>query len=284
MDMELEMITSGYGLVEGPRTDADGALWFSDIRGGTVSRRDLDGSIEVLVTDRPMIGGLALHADGGVIMSGPNVAHWQNGKFQVLLEREGARSFNDLHTDKLGRVYVGSICADIADLRTDPDPPGNAYRIELDGSVTELYGGVGVSNGMGFAPGGDSFYHVDSTSHGLWVHDVDDGGNLSERRHIGTAAFEHGIPDGMCVDTAGNLWVAHVGGGRVVKLDPQGIMLDEITVPASWVTSCAFGGADYEDLYIVSADNSDDEELGGCIWRCQPGVKGCPTPLARVRS
>ena len=60
--------------------------------------------------------------------------------------------------------------------------------------------------------------------------------------------------------------------------------LDEIAVPASWVTSCAFGGADFGDLYIVSADNRDDESLGGCIWRCRPGVTGHPTPLARVGS
>ncbi|MDH3643817.1 MAG: SMP-30/gluconolactonase/LRE family protein [Gammaproteobacteria bacterium] len=286
MDITLELLASGYGLVEGPRTDdrpgGDSALWFTDIRGGTVNRRYPDGRIESIVTNRPMIGGLALHADGGLIMSGPNVAHWRDNDVRVLLEVDGVRSFNDLHTDSLGRVYVGAIRADISDLRTDPDPPGEAYRIELDGSITELYGGVGVSNGIGFAPDGATLYHVDSTSRGLWVHDVDEHGALSGRRHIGAGAFERGIPDGMCVDTEGNLWVAHVGGRRVVKLDPAGEMLDELPVPASWVTSCAFGGPDYGDLYIVSADNLDDEKLGGCIWRCRPGVSGQPTPLARV--
>jgi sugar lactone lactonase YvrE len=290
METRLELIASGYGLVEGPRTELTkltegteiGALWFSDIPGGTVNRLDPDGRIETVVTDRPMIGGLALHADGGLIMSGPNVAHWRDGEFRVLLAREGVKSFNDLHTDAEGRVYVGAIRADISDLRTEPDPPGEAYRIELDGSITELYGGVGVSNGIGFSPDGRTLYHVDSTSRGLWVHDVSAAGELSGRRHIGKAAFERGIPDGMCVDADGNLWVAHVGGRRVVKLDPNGEMLDELAVPANWVTSCAFGGADWGDLYIVSADNTDEEGLGGCIWRCRPGVAGHPTPLARV--
>lgn len=288
MGLELELIASGYGLVEGPRTDVDGALWFTDIRGGTVNRRDPDGTIEIVLSDRPNIGGLALHADGGLIMSGPTVARLhpaaegRDRNVEVLLERDGVKSFNDLHTDAAGRVYVGAIRADISDLRAEPDPPGEAYRIELDGSVTELYGGVGVSNGIGFSTDGATLYHVDSTSRGLWVHDVDAAGNLSNRRHIGKAAFERGIPDGMCVDSDSNLWVAHVGGRRVVKLDRNGDQLDEIAVPASWVTSCAFGGADYGDLYIVSADNRDDESLGGCIWRCRPGVTGHPTPLARV--
>ena len=282
MELELELIATGYGLVEGPRTDSNGALWFTDARGATVHRRDPDGTIETVVAGRPMVGGLALHADGGVIMSGSDVSHWRDGEFRMLLERDGVRSFNDLHTDASGRVYVGAIRADISDLRAAPEPPGELYRIELDGSITELYGDVGVSNGIGFAPDGRTLYHVDSTSRGLVVHDVDDEGGLSGRRHIGAAVFERGIPDGMCVDGDGNLWVAHVSGGRVAKLDPTGELLDELAVPARWVTSCAFGGEDQGDLYIVSADNTDDEILGGCIWRCRPGVTGHPTPLARI--
>jgi sugar lactone lactonase YvrE len=248
MNVELELLASGYRLLEGPRTDADGALWFSDVYGGTVNRRDPDGIIEVVVRDRRMVGGLLMHANGGFVMTGPSVV----------------------------------LRADIANLDDEPDPPGEAYRIDLDGSVTELYGGVGISNGIGFSPDGRTLYHVDSTSRGIWAHDLDDAGALSNRRHIAKPAFEKGIPDGLCVDTEGNLWVAHVQGGRVVVLDPGGNHVDEIRVPASWVTSCAFGGSDYRDLYIVSADNTDDKALGGCVWRCRPGAAGHPTPLARV--
>ena len=75
-------------------------------------------------------------------------------------------------------------------------------------------------------------------------HDVAADGSVSNRRHIGRAAFERGIPDGMCVDADGNLWVAHVGGRRVVKLSPTGDELDQIPVPAKAVTSVAFGGPD----------------------------------------
>jgi len=178
-------------------------------------------------------------------------------------------------------VYVGAIRADISDLRAEPDPPGELYRIEVDGRVTELYGGVGLSNGIAFSPDGSRLYHVDSTSRGIWVHDVD-GDALANRRHIGRDVFERGIPDGMCVDAEGNLWVAHVAGRRVAILDPDGRLLDQIDVPARWVTSCAFGGSDWQDLFIVSSDNTTDESLKGCIWRCRPGATGMPTPLARV--
>ena len=139
-----------------------------------------------------------------------------------------------------------------------------------------------MSNGIGLSPDGRTLYHVDSTTKGIWVHDVAADGSVSNRRHIGRAAFERGIPDGMCVDADGNLWVAHVGGRRVVKLSPAGDELDQIPVPAKAVTSAAFGGPDLEDLYIVTADNLEDTGRRGCVFRCRPGVAGLPTPLARV--
>lgn len=280
--MDLETIAWGYGLVEGPRTDADNNLYYTDVMGnGGVFRRSPSGDIETLVPGRMMVGGLALHRDGGFIMSGPDVSHWNNGETRVLLERDGVNSFNDLHTDGQGRVYVGAIRSSLDDLKAEKIP-GECYRIDLDGSVEELYGGVEVSNGIGFSPDGGTLYHVDSTTKGVIAHDIDADGNVSNRRHIGRDAFERGIPDGMCVDADGNLWVAHVGGRRVVKLSPDGTELDAIAVPSKAVTSVAFGGPDMGDMYIVTADNLDDESKRGTIFRTRPGVTGVPTPLAAV--
>jgi xylono-1,5-lactonase len=228
-----------------------------------------------------MIGGLALHADGGFVMSGPTVAHWRDGVVRVLLERDGVNSFNDIQPDGEGRIYAGAIRSSLEDLKAEK-VPGECYRIGLGGAIEELYGGVEVSNGIGLSPDGRTLYHVDSTTKGIWVHDLAADGSVSNRRHIGRAAFERGIPDGMCVDAEGNLWVAHVGGRRVVKLSPTGEELDHIPVPAKAVTSAAFGGPDLEDLYIVTADHLDEPARRGCVFRCRPGVAGLPTPLARV--
>jgi sugar lactone lactonase YvrE len=86
----------------------------------------------------------------------------------------------------------------------------------------------------------------------------------------------------MCVDAEGSLWVAHVGGRRVVKLDPTGAVIGEVPVPAKMVTSVAFGGPDHDELYVVTADNLDEPAKGGSIFRCRPGVAGVPTPLVEV--
>lgn len=279
--MDLELLAWGYGLVEGPRTDAQGTLYFTDATKGGVFRRSTDGKIDTLVADRRMVGGLALHADGGLVISGPDVSHWKDGNFRVLLELEEIKHWNDLQPDSEGRIVVGSVASDLSDLKA-VKTPGDCYRIGLDGSTTKLYGGIEVTNGIGFSPDGTTLYHSDSTTKGLWAHDVAADGSVSNRRHIGKAAFERGIPDGMCVDADGNLWVAHVGGRRVAKLNPQGDLIGEIPVPAKAVTSVAFGGPDHDEMYIVTADNLDDPAKGGSIFRTKPGVAGVPTPLARV--
>ena len=237
------------------------------------------GDVELLVSERKMVGGLVLHRDGGFVMTGPTVEHWRDGQSRQLLAEEGVASFNDCHTDRSGRLYVGSIRGDVENLRAERTP-GECWRVNLDGSTEELYGNVELSNGIGFSPDGTTIFHADSTAREIIVHDIDEAGVMSGRRTIGRASFERGIPDGMCVDGEGNLWVAHVGGRRVVKLSPNGQELDEIPVPAKWVTSVAFGGPEMTDLYIVTADNLDDETRRGTIFRTAPGVAGLPTPLA----
>src|SRR5688572_11654660 len=68
--VEFETLASGYGLVEGPTVDADGNLYFSDVIGGGVYRLDAAGGIDTVVPKRRGVGGIALHADGGVVASG----------------------------------------------------------------------------------------------------------------------------------------------------------------------------------------------------------------------
>ena len=72
---ELETLAWGYGLVEGPRADAHGNLYFSDVHKGGVHRRGPDGAIETIVPKRRGVGGISFHADGGLVISGRNICH-----------------------------------------------------------------------------------------------------------------------------------------------------------------------------------------------------------------
>lgn len=277
--MTFETLASGYGLIEGPRVDADNNLFFSDVTNGGVYRRSPDGEITISVPKRRGVGGIAIHADGGLVISGRNICHVQDGATRILFERDDVGGFNDLFTDAQGRVIVGS-------LRSDPfgngsaRVPGDLWRLDADGNAEILYGDVALTNGIGFSPDAALLYHSDSAAGHIVVHDVDADGNVSNRRVF--AATNRGAPDGLAVDESGCVWTAAYGGSCVLRFAPDGKLDATIDVPAEQVTSLCFGGSDRRDLYVVTADNTDDPSRGGTIFRTRSDVPGLAAPLARV--
>ncbi|HTO55615.1 MAG TPA: SMP-30/gluconolactonase/LRE family protein [Myxococcota bacterium] len=275
--MKIETLASGYGLIEGPRVDGAGNLYFSDVTNGGVYRRRPDGSIDTVVPKRRGVGGIALHADGGIVISGKNICHVRDGQTRILFAKDGVPGFNDLFTDAQGRVYTGS-------MRSNPfneegeRTPGECYRIDSEGHATELYGGVSLSNGIGFSPDGRTIYHSDTVPGQIQVHRLDADGRATRLTPIRV----EGGPDGLAVDAEGGIWVALYRMGCVQRYLPDGKPEQRIAVPARAVTSLCFGGADLRDLYVVSADNSDDPARGGSIFRTRSDVAGLPAPFARI--
>lgn len=274
----METLASGYGLIEGPREDSAGNLYFSDVTNGGVYCRAPDGAIATAVPKRRGVGGIALHRDGGLVISGRNICHVKDGDTRIVFAVDGVPGFNDLYTDAEGCVYVGS-------LRSDPfsegdKTPGELYRLRPDGSSEELYGNVGLTNGIGFSPDGNRLYHSDSAIPAVTVADVGSDGKVSGKRVF--APIAKGIPDGLAVDEAGGVWVAIYGGAAAIRFAPDGSEAERIAVPAESVTSLCLGGADMRDLIIVTADNSEDPERKGTIFRTRVDVPGLRAPLATV--
>ena len=275
----LETLASGYGLLEGPRVDVADNLYFSDVPNGGVYCRSPKGEVTTVVPRRRGVGGIALHADGGVVVSGKNICQVKDGQTRILFQRDDIPGFNDIFTDSAGRVYVGS-------LRSDPfkegaRTPGELWRIAGEGQVVEMYGNVGLTNGIGFSPDGKIIYHADSAGPHLIVHDVMADGTMKNRRTI--AQMTDGtIPDGLCVDEAGCIWVAVYGGRCAARYTPEGKLDRKVEVPAKAVTSVCFGGKDRRDLYIVTADNTEVPERKGTIFRTRVETPGLAAPLARV--
>ena len=270
---ELELLTSGWGLIEGPRVDENDNFYFSDVPNGGVRRRRPDGEIEVVIPKRRGVGGMVFHADGGLVVGGRNIQHVNDGEIRVLFD-PGLAGFNALHTDAQGRIYVGSLGG--SPFADTPPEPGRLFRLELDGSATEIYDGVRLTNGIGFSPDGSRLYHSDSIPGRVWVSDVD-GDQVTGRRAF---VEERAVPDGLAVDVEGGVWVALAEGGRVQRYTHDGEPDVAIDVPDPMVTSVCFGGADMTDMYIVTG--GADPDVGGCVYRTRASVAGVPTPLARV--
>src|SRR5678815_1284248 len=110
----MDKLAEGYGLIEGPVWDARRGLLFSDVPNGGVFCLSPSGQVSTVVEHRKGIGGMALHADGGLIVSGRNIGYKgpASADTVVLLDRDadaGVVGFNDLTTDAAGRIYVGSL-------------------------------------------------------------------------------------------------------------------------------------------------------------------------------
>lgn len=184
--------------------------------------------------------------------------------------------FNDGKCDPTGRFYVGTM-----DLNGKKGS-GALYRLDRDGQLSKMLSSVTISNGLAWSPDGNELYFIDTPTGEVAIyHYNQQSGDLIYKQPAVKIPQEMGSPDGMTIDQEGMIWVAHWGGSRVTRWDPQlGNQLDEVIVPAKNVTSCAFGGENLDELYITTARQgmNDDELLkfpqSGGLFKVKTGVQG----------
>ena len=278
----MEQVAGGYGLVEAPVWDRARGLLFSDVLGGGVWRLGVDGAVSEVVPKRRGVGGMALHANGGLIVGGRNIA-WvgPDGETRVLLDPsaiEGAIGFNDLTTDAAGRIYVGSLCFRVF---ADPPKPGFLHVIDLDGSLRTISDGVILTNGLGVSPDGGRLYHSDARAGIVRVYDVQANGDVGPWREF-CALGDGRIPDGLKVAGDGSVWVADARGSRVAVYEPDGRHRMDLAVPLPMVTSLVFAGNDLRDLYVVTGSEGGPSERCGSIYRSRADTPGLALAPARV--
>ncbi len=282
----MQTMAEGYGLIEGPVWDAARGLIFSDVLFGGVYCLTRNGDVEEVFAHRRGIGGMSLHADGGLVVSGRNIAFkpFDGGGTVTLLDRDedaGLVGFNDITTDMAGRVYAGGLGASpvFADGR---DPAAqDLYLIDLDGSARVVATDVRLTNGLGFAPDGRVLYHSDSLRRTVFCYAVHEDGSLGDKQAFATA--ERGVPDGLAVSIDGAVWVALAGGGQGVEVyEPSGKVRDFVEIPHPMCTSVCFGGDDLMDLYVVSGSEGLDGDRAGGVFKTRVAVAGVPVAPARV--
>jgi gluconolactonase len=281
----MRELATGYGLIEGPVWDPSKGLYFSDVLGGGIHLLDRHDKVSLAVPKRRGIGGMALHADGGLVAGGRDIVHVSlaDHSMKVLLDQQAAGNavgFNDLTTDAKGRVYVGSIA--FAIFKGEEPKPGNLYVIDLDGSTRQVSDGILLTNGLGLSPDGRLLYHADAGRGLVRVYDVHDDGSVGHWRAF-AAMGPSSVPDGLKVAADGSVWVADAHGGRVAVFGADGRHRRDIPVPLPMVTSLCFGGDDLRDLYIVTGSRGGPSESCGTIYRLRSDVAGLPLPKARVR-
>ena len=282
------VLDAGAALGEGPSWDAVGSsLVWVDITRGLVHRVDEGGREQQPVSVGTDVGAALPAADGGLLLATRDGFRLADAAGEVrpfltfLDDRPGLR-MNDATCDRRGRAFGGS-------LADDGTPGGGSlYRLEAGPAVVTLVDAVTVSNGLGWSPADDRMYYVDSPTErvDVFAYDLDDGAPSGRATLVDLRAAGQlppgCVPDGLCVDDSGALWVAVHGAGAVHRYTPDGRLDAVVRVPTRMTTSCAFGGVDGATLFITTAAGalSDAERraepYAGGLFAVRPGVTGPP--------
>lgn len=237
-------------------------------------------------------GGLVIALRDGVYRA----RDW-GGALQLLaaaVHDPATTRFNDGKADPCGRFWVGSLY--------EPRDAKLARLFSLDGRsagpqapVLEVKAGDAMTaNGLAWSPDATTLYWADTPGHIIRAWDWDSRSNLMSRERVfkqwplkpdcwqpGMSGYD-GRPDGAAVDVQGNYYVAMYEGARVLKLTPDGEVLQDISVPVQCPTMPCFGGADLQTLYLTTArQKRTAAELqrypeSGCVFSMQVGVPGLP--------
>ncbi|XP_058260228.1 regucalcin [Hemibagrus wyckioides] len=274
---------------EGPVwEEKDASLLYVDIYGPKISRwNSLTNQIESMRTET-YVGCVVPRRSGGyVIGEGTRFAavDWEKRTIMTIakvdMEKTNTR-FNDGKVDPAGRFFAGTMAVEVRPAELERKQ-GSLYSLLPERSVVTHFDQVDLSNGLDWSPDHRFFYYVDSLTYMVEAFDYDiHAGGVANRRMVYRLEKDEGIPDGMCIDVEGKIWLACYNGGRVLRIDPQtGTRLQTVKMPVAKITSCCFGGKDYTDLYVTSACKGMDEESlakqpqAGSIFKVTGlGVKG----------
>lgn len=188
--------------------------------------------------------------------------------------------FNDGKCDPAGRFWAGTM--------HEWGRPGHGtlYRFDSATSYQSVLSPVSISNGIVWSLDHKTLYYIDTLAFQVVAYDYDnDSGSLSLPSRRVVVDFhvtkQPGFPDGMTIDSQGCLWVAHWEGARVTRWDPSRLntLLQTIITPGAFnVTSCAFAGPSYDELFITTAYENVDRARypnAGCLFRTKiEGLKG----------
>jgi gluconolactonase len=256
--------------IEGPAFDRDGNLFVCDIPFGRILKFDRSGRASVVARYQGEPCGLAIDRNGLL-----HVADYRRGILRIdpatgdvvdivdSFLREGFRGCNDLTFSSAGDLYF-----------TDQgqtglqDTTGRLFRLSSGGQLELLLSNIPSPNGLALNPEENTLYLAVTRANAIWRVPIRSDGHVPKVGNFIQLSGGLAGPDGLAVDSAGNLAIAHAGLGVVWLFSRFGEPIARIQSRVGMVvTNVAFGWPDQKVLYITESDS-------GTVLRAQLDVPG----------
>lgn len=290
MQTKTTVLADNLKFPEGPRWH-EGKLWFCDYATNQVMNVDLQGKVQTVfeLPDGPT--ATCWTPDGRLLVVSSSARRLLKLEDDALVEVADMSNLvpypcGELVVDGQGQAYVGNVGYDIFQQGVGfQDEPQNGLILLVtpDGSARIVADGLAFPNGMVITPDGQTLIVAESHAARMTAFTIEPDGSLSHRRvwaqfDAGTGEYPI-VPDGLCLDADGAVWVASPPTREVMRVHDGGQIVNRIPVD-TFPLACMLGGPDRRTLYILTTEilNPADSNVRGRIEYVQVDVPGAGLP------
>lgn len=282
MGLQRNTLVDGIVFGEGPRWH-DERLWFSDMHANTVKTVELDGTCKKIVEVPGRPSGLGWLSDGRLLVVSMVDRRLLRLEGDQLVEHADLSNIatwhcNDMVVDCKGNAYVGNAGFDI-EVEQPVIVEANMAIVTTDGRVEVAADGLLFPNGTVITPDSKTLVVAETFGYRLTAFDIQPDGSLSNRRIF--ANLSPNMPDGICLDSEGAIWVADPVGGECFRVQEGGNVTDRIPTGRGCY-ACMLGGPDRKTLFLMTAEDFRREKLikarSGKIETVEVEVPGAGLP------
>lgn len=251
----LETLVDGLAFAEGPRWHND-RLWFSDMHSQCVMTADLSGKTEVICHVEGDPSGLGWLPDGRLLIVSMRDRRLLRLDQAGLVEHADLSELaswycNDMVVDLQGRAYVGNFGFD---LHNDEKPrSAEIVLVQPNGEARVVSDDVTFPNGSVITPDGKTLIVGETFGGQLSAFDIETDGSLANKREW--APIQGALPDGICLDAEGGIWVASPVSAEVFRIHEGGEVSQRVKVETQ-AFACMLGGPDRKTLFVLTAGSS----------------------------
>lgn len=276
-------VLGGLVFPECPRW-RDGSLWFADCHDGKVIQMAPDGRVLDSFDVPGGPSGIGWLPDGTLlVVSIADLCVYRRGSDGRIVRHadlSGHHRFhtNDMVVDAAGNGYVGEVGFRVG----EEDPRSTCLLlVRPDGSVDVAAEDLMTPNGAVITADGRTLIVAESRRMRLTAFTIAADGMLTDPRLFAQLAPNQ-VPDGICLDEEGCIWVASPRACAVLRVSPTAGVIEEIPIKDAKPYACMLGGADRRDLFICLASDHDPQRTrqarSGSIAVARVAVAGCGYP------